>query len=134
KLVIGPAGENLVKYACIVSEERAAGRGGLGEVMGSKNLKAITCEGKNIVKPYDKEKFMAINKKWVQALKKHPLTGEQLPRLGTAGLLSSMNVKKLLAIKNFSAGQFEGADKISGELMAENRLIKNKGCISCPIQ
>lgn len=134
KLVIGPAGENLVKYACIVSEERAAGRGGLGAVMGSKNLKAITCEGKNIVKPYDKEKFMAINKKWVQALKKHPLTGEQLPRLGTAGLLSSMNVKKLLATKNFSAGQFEGADKISGEFMAENRLIKNKGCISCPIQ
>ncbi|MFW5780297.1 MAG: aldehyde ferredoxin oxidoreductase N-terminal domain-containing protein, partial [Bacillota bacterium] len=45
KIVIGPAGENLVRYACIVSEERAAGRGGLGAVMGSKNLKAVVAEG-----------------------------------------------------------------------------------------
>lgn len=134
KIVIGPAGENLVKYACIISEERAAGRGGLGAVMGSKNLKGVIAEGKNIAKPINKEKFMKINNKWTKMLTSHPLTGEQLPKLGTGGLLSAMNVKKILATKNFSAGQFDGFEKISGEYLAENHLVKNKGCISCPIK
>ncbi len=134
KLVIGPAGENLVRYACIISDERAAGRGGLGAVMGSKNLKAITAEGKNIPKPFNQEKFRKTVRGWTKKLMSHPLTGEQLPKLGTAGLLSTMNMKKILATKNFSAGQFKGADKISGEYLAENYLIKNKGCISCPIK
>lgn len=134
KIVIGPAGENLVKYACIISEERAAGRGGLGAVMGSKNLKAISASGKQVFPPHNKEKFMAINKKWTKILLAHPLTGEQMPKLGTAGLLSAMNIKNILATKNFSEGHFEGADNISGEHLAEKYLIKNKGCISCPIK
>lgn len=134
KIVIGPAGENLVRYACIVSEERAAGRGGLGAVMGSKNLKAVTAAGKKTPDSKDKEKLMAFNKKWTGILKKHPLTGEQLPKLGTAGLLTTMNMKHILATKNFSKGQFEGYEKISGEYMAENLLVKNKGCVTCPIQ
>ncbi len=134
KIVIGPAGENLVKYACIISDERAAGRGGLGAVMGSKNLKAVTATGKVINKPRDKEKFMAINKKWTKALQAHPLTGSQMPKLGTAGLVTGMNAHHILATKNFKYGQFEGFEKISGEYLAEKYLIKNKGCISCPIQ
>lgn len=134
KIVIGPAGENLVKYACIISDERAAGRGGLGAVMGSKNLKAVTASGKNICKPFNKEKFMEINKKWTKALLAHPLTGSQMPKLGTAGLVTGMNARHILATKNFKYGQFDGFEKISGEYLAEKYLIKNKGCISCPIQ
>jgi aldehyde:ferredoxin oxidoreductase len=134
KIVIGPAGENLVRYACIVSEERAAGRGGLGAVMGSKNLKAIVAQGNFVSQAKDKEKLKKLSKKWVKKLKEHPLTGEQLPKLGTAGLISKMHFKNLLATKNFSYGQFEGHDKINGEYMAEHHLIKNSGCISCPIK
>ncbi|MFW5780652.1 MAG: aldehyde ferredoxin oxidoreductase C-terminal domain-containing protein, partial [Bacillota bacterium] len=64
----------------------------------------------------------------------HPFTGEQLTKLGTSGLISKMNFKKILATKNFSKGQFEGHDKINGEYMAENHLVKNNGCITCPIK
>jgi|AGTN01.1.fsa_nt_gi Aldehyde:ferredoxin oxidoreductase len=134
KLVIGPAGEHLVRYACAISNERAAGRGGIGAVMGSKNLKAMTAAGTKILESYDKEALRELIKNWVAKLKKHPLTGRQLPRLGTAGLISPMQHKHILATKNFSAGQFDGYRTISGEEMAEKHLVKNTGCMTCPIQ
>jgi len=134
KLVIGPAGENLVRYACAVSEERAAGRGGIGAVFGSKKLKAIVADGKVTQPIYNADKFNELRKSWTLHLRDHPLTGEQLPKLGTAALLASMQQKRILATRNFSAGQFEGYKSISGEEMAEKYLVKNKGCFSCPIQ
>lgn len=134
KIVIGPAGENLVRFAAIVSEERVAGRAGAGAVMGSKNLKAVTASGTRMVEARDREKLKGINKRWVASLRKHPLTGVQLPRLGTAGLLSSMNVRKMLATRNYKFGQFKDFEKISGEYLAEKHLIRNKGCVTCPIQ
>ncbi|MCL2629906.1 MAG: aldehyde ferredoxin oxidoreductase family protein [Firmicutes bacterium] len=137
KLVIGPAGEKLVRYACIINEERAAGRGGLGAVFGSKNLKAVTASGKKGPEAYDKEKLQEFNKKWVKALKDHPLTGKQLPQLGTAGLLTAMQMKHMLATKNFAKGQYEDYEKLSGDYLAENfhrKDAKGKSCKSCPIQ
>lgn len=134
KLVIGPAGENLVRYACAVSNDRAAGRGGIGAVMGSKNLKAITANGTNQTNIYNADKLNALKKKWTMRLKAHPLTGVQLPKLGTSALLSTMQQKNLLATKNFNAGNFDSYRSITGEEMAEKYLIKNKGCITCPIQ
>ena len=134
KLVIGPAGENLVRYACAVSDERAAGRGGVGAVMGSKNLKAIAVTGTKNPAVYDEKALAKVKRKWTKRLKSHPLTGEQLPRLGTAALIASMQQKRLLATKNFSDGRFPGYASISGEELAEKFLIRNKGCISCPIQ
>lgn len=134
KIVIGPAGENLVKFACAVSGERASGRCGVGAVMGSKNLKGIVCFGVKAVEAYDREGLNKINRIWVDRLKSHPITGKQLPRLGTAGLVSTMNAKHLLATKNYSAGRYEHFDKVSGETLAEEKLVRNKGCISCPIQ
>lgn len=134
KLVIGPAGENLVRYACAVSDERAAGRGGVGAVMGSKNLKAITVTGTKNPAVYDEKALAKVKRKWTKRLKSHPLTGEQLPRLGTAALIASMQQKRLLATKNFSDGRFPGYASISGEELAEKFLVRNKGCISCPIQ
>jgi len=134
KIVIGPAGENLVKYSSIFSDERAAGRGGVGAVMGSKNLKAVVVSGTNIAQPYNKDKAKEHYKKWVFALKKHPLTGKQLPMLGTAGLVSAMNARNILASRNFTRGRFEDFEKISGEYLAEKYLITHKGCITCPIQ
>ncbi len=134
KLVIGPAGENLVKYASIVSEERVAGRAGIGAVMGSKNLKAVTASGTVTVEVKQKKRLKEINKKWVEALKSHPMTGIRLPRFGTAGLLKSMNAKHMLATRNYKKGQFGNYEKLSGEYIADKYLIKNKGCVTCPIQ
>ncbi|MCR5072562.1 MAG: aldehyde:ferredoxin oxidoreductase, partial [Clostridiales bacterium] len=74
KIVIGPAGENLVRYASVVSNERMAGRGGVGAVMGFKNLKGITVSGNHTVSVYDREKLDRLNRSWVRYLKSHPLT------------------------------------------------------------
>ncbi len=134
RLVIGPAGENLVKYAGIVSDERAAGRTGLGSVLGWKNLKAIAVYGTKTVPMANKEKSQEWIKKWVAYLQKHPLTGKQLPRMGTAGLVSSMQMIGILSTKNYSAGQFEDFEQVSGERLAEEYNITNKGCLTCPIR
>lgn len=134
KIVIGPAGENLVKYAGIFSGERAAGRAGLGAVMGFKNLKAVAIKGTKRVKIHNKDKTKVIYKDWIASLRKHPLTGEQLPKIGTAGLLSRMNAKKILATRNFKYGQYDDFKMVSGEYLKEKFLVKNKGCISCPIK
>ena len=134
KLCIGPAGENLVKYAGIISDERAAGRTGLGAVLGWKGLKAITVSGSKTVPIYNKEKTTAWCKKWFAYLQSHPLTGKQLPRVGTAGLVSSMQMHGLLSTKNYSAGQYEDFEKVSGETLAEDYNIRNSGCLTCPIR
>ena len=134
RLCIGPAGENLVKYASIVSDERSAGRTGLGAVLGWKNLKAITVTGTKTVPVFDKEKTTAWCKKWFAYLQGHPLTGRQLPKLGTAGLTSSMQMHGILATKNYAAGQFEDFDMVSGETLAEEHNITNRGCLTCPIR
>ena len=134
KLCIGPAGENLVKYAGIFSDERAAGRTGLGAVLGWKGLKAITVTGTKAVPVYNKEKSTEWCKKWVAYLQNHPLTGKQLPKVGTAGLVSSMQMCGLLSTRNYSAGQYEHFEDVSGERLAEEFNIKNSGCLTCPIR
>lgn len=134
KIVIGPAGESQVKYAGIFSEERAAGRGGVGAVMGSKNLKAVVARGTHKVEVHDRMRVKEINKSWTLFLRRHPLSGPQLTALGTAGLLANMNARRMLATRNYSAGQFKDFEKVSGEYLAEHYLIKNRGCVTCPIQ
>lgn len=133
-MVIGPAGENMVKFAGLFSEERTAGRAGMGAVLGSKNVKGLYAEGCLGNCAYDKEAMQKTCSKWVRRLRKHPLTGGQLPRLGTAGLVTQMQQKKVLATKNFSAGTYEGFEGVSGETLTEKYLITNKGCCFCPIQ
>lgn len=134
KMVIGPAGENLVRYASIVSGERIAGRCGVGAVMGSKNLKAVVARGDKTIPVSDRQKASRVFKEWVELLRSHPLTGSQLPKLGTAGLVAPMNMHNILATKNFRFGRFENFELVSGEFMYEKYLVKNRGCLSCPIQ
>lgn len=133
KMVIGPAGENKVLYACVFSNERTAGRGGVGAVFGDKMLKAVTAFGTRKIKVAHREELNELNKKWVNTLKKHPLTGRQLPALGTAGLIAPMQAHSILATKNFTYGKFDGFEKISGEELAEKHLIRNAACTSCVI-
>ena len=134
KLVIGTAGENLVRYAAAASGERMGGRCGTGAVLGSKNLKAIIAFGKKQPEIAEPEKFKAFIKKWIAFIKKHPMTGDALPKYGSAGLVNKANASYALPTHNFKYGHYEKADATSGETLAETRLVKNNGCISCPIR
>jgi len=134
QMVIGPAGENLVLYSAVVSGERAAGRTGVGAVFGWKNLKGIAVTGNhefNIKQPEKMEKWC---EKWFKYLRSHPLTGNQLPRLGTAGLVSSMQMRGMLSTKNYNYGQYDDFELVNGETLAEERNVVNKGCLTCPIK
>ena len=134
KICIGPAGENLVLYASIVSNDRVSGRGGTGALMGWMRLKAVCAGGNKDVPVRDPEQMLAHSKKWFAYLRKHPLTGEQLPKFGTAGLVSAMQMRQILATKNYTYGQYDDFEKISGEELAAKYNIVNKGCLSCPIR
>ena len=134
KLCIGPAGENLVRYSAVISDERAAGRTGMGAVLGWKNVKAIAVCGNHDIPVHDPAATKKWCQKWFRYLRNHPLTGNQLPRMGTAGLVSSMQMRGLLATKNYTEGRFEHFHKVNGETLAEEYNIVNKGCLSCPIK
>lgn len=134
KLVIGIAGEHLVRYAGVFSEERAAGRGGIGAVFGYKNLKGIVASGSNSIELFNQEGFKTHNQAWIKQLRSHYLTGERLPLYGTAGLVRSMQSHNLLATRNYSSGTYDEYEKISGETLRSEYLEKNSGCVTCPIQ
>ncbi|MBR4726617.1 MAG: aldehyde:ferredoxin oxidoreductase, partial [Clostridia bacterium] len=134
RLVIGPAGENKVLYACVFSNERTAGRGGVGAVFGDKKLKAVTAFGTKLPALHNEEKLKVLNGKWTKLLHTHPLTGRQLPKLGSAGLVAPMQAHSILATKNFSAGRYDGFEKVSGEELAENHLVSNGACTGCVIR
>lgn len=134
KAVIGPAGENGVRYASVFSQERAAGRGGTGAVMGSKKLKAVTASGGQPIRFADREKNAEANRQWIALLRNHPITGGILPELGTANLLRRMQRRSILATRNFGQGSWDDYDLVSGERLAEYHLIKNTGCLGCPIR
>ncbi len=134
QICIGPAGENLVRYAGIVSDERSAGRTGLGAALGWKNIKAITAAGNKLAPVHDKDKTRKWMKKWVKYLQAHPFTGEKMPQYGTANIVKPMQQNAQLATRNYAAGTFSEYEKVSGEALAEQYNIKNKGCISCPIR
>jgi len=134
KLVIGPAGEHLVRYAAAVSGERVAGRCGAGAVLGAKKIKAIVAYGTQPPEVCHREKFAKYVKKWVHFLRNHPMTGESLPNYGSAGLVSKANATNALPTHNFKYGHFKEASAVSGETLADKYLIRNSSCISCPIR
>jgi aldehyde:ferredoxin oxidoreductase len=130
---IGPAGEQRLSAACINCADpkgrpgRAAGRGGLGALMGSKKIKAIVVDDKDAprVPVADPEAFKKANKRWVEILRGHPVTSQGLPAYGTAVLINIINEAGALPTKNFRYGRFEHAQEISGERIAE--LIQERG-------
>ncbi|MEG1633498.1 MAG: aldehyde ferredoxin oxidoreductase family protein [Oscillospiraceae bacterium] len=134
KLVIGPAGENLVRYASAVSGERVAGRCGGGAVLGSKNLKALVAYGSMRPEICKREKFDRYVARWVKFIRSHPMTGQSLPLYGSAGLLAKANASNALPTHNFKYGHFDQFNAVSGETLTETRLLRNSGCVSCPIR
>ncbi len=133
---IGQAGENLVRFACVINDKnRAAGRSGVGAVMGSKNLKAVVVKGYEKIHAKDQEKFLEIVKSKVKKLNDHPVTGEALPKLGTKVLDNIINEHGAYPTRNFQDGVFESTNEISGEALVEKGYLKkNKGCYACPIK
>jgi aldehyde:ferredoxin oxidoreductase len=142
---IGQAGEMKMSAASIAFTDmeqrptRHAGRGGVGAVMGSKGVKLIVLDDEGMSKrqPADPDKFREANKAFVQGLKKHPVCGEGLPAYGTNVLTNVVNEAGGYPTHNFSAGQFKGAAKISGEAQAELETSRgglathgcHKGCV-----
>jgi aldehyde:ferredoxin oxidoreductase len=134
KLVIGPAGENLVRYAAAASGERMGGRCGVGAVLGSKNVKAIIAYGTMKPEIHNQKKFDKFIGKWTKFIRNHPMTGQALPRYGSAGLVNKANASNALPTHNFKYGHSDKADAVSGETLAETLLTRNSGCVSCPIR
>ena len=131
---IGPAGENLVLLANIINDKhRAPGRGGMGAVMGSKNVKALVVRGTKGVRVADKEAFLDAVKQARAKLAAHPVTSGGLPLYGTNVLVNILNQSGGLPTRNFQTGVFEGADKIGGETQRDTRLHRNKGCFGCTV-
>lgn len=139
---IGRAGEAGVLYACIVNDlHRAAGRSGVGTVMGSKNLKAVAIRGTQGVGGIANPKeFMKVTFEKKKVLADNPVTGQGLPKYGTQVLMNVINEIGALPTRNHRDIQFEGASKISGEAMHEKRptdgktnLVTNQACFGCTI-
>ncbi len=133
-MAIGVAGENLVKFASVVSQERMHGRTGMGAVMGSKNLKGMVARGNQKVPLHNPDGFKQVIKNWIKMLQNHPATGDFAPRYGTAGFLTSLSMHNALPTKNFTSGSYADAYSIGGERLADEFLVKNYGCQSCPIR
>ena len=139
---IGRAGENGVLYACIVNDlHRAAGRSGVGAVMGSKNLKAVAVRGtQGVAGIKDAKAFMKAATAAKKALADNAVTGQGLPTYGTQVLMNVINEMGALPTRNHRDVQFEDARKISAEAMREKRptdgraqLVTNAACFGCTI-
>jgi aldehyde:ferredoxin oxidoreductase len=144
---IGPAGEMKMSAASIACTDmemrptRHAGRGGVGAVMGSKQVKAIILDdtGAKMRSPKDPEAFKDASKKWVDGIRKHPVTGQGLPAYGTNVLTNVINEAGGYPTHNFMWGRFAGCSKISGETQAETENARggegsathgcHRGCI-----
>jgi aldehyde:ferredoxin oxidoreductase len=132
---IGPAGEKRVRFAAIMNDKhRAAGRSGVGAVMGSKHLKAVVVKGSGRVPLADPEGFKAFNKKVLdtfrEAVKETPLG---LTVNGTAGVVMATQNFGVLPTRNWQQGTFDGWEKIHGEELTRRFLKKNSACYACPI-
>ena len=138
---IGLAGENGVLYAAIVNDlDRAAGRSGVGAVMGSKNLKAVVVRGTVGVTVNDPMALMKTSNVAKEILAEHAVTGTGLPTHGTQVLMNVVNEVGALPTHNSRDVQFDGASDIGAEAMAEVResdgeanLVSNHACFGCPI-
>ncbi len=139
---IGIAGENQVLFACVVNDlHRAAGRSGVGAVMGSKNLKAVAIRGTQGVSGVkDFKEFLKVTTEKKKILAENGVTGAGLPKYGTQVLMNVINEIGALPTRNHKDIQFEGAGKISAEAMYEKRptdgkthLVTNAACFGCTI-
>ncbi|MCK5202616.1 MAG: aldehyde ferredoxin oxidoreductase, partial [Desulfobacterales bacterium] len=133
--VIGPAGEKLVLFASIMNDrDRAAGRAGVGAVMGAKKLKGVAVRGTKKVSMASEERFKEMNQKYRGRFKDVKKSGPYpLTTHGTAITVVATQTHGVFPTRNFQTGQFEEWEAIYGEALTEKYLVKAKACFSCPI-
>lgn len=130
---IGPAGENLVSYACIVNTAaRAAGRGGTGCVMGSKKLKAVAVKGSRMPAAADHEKFVSLLDEARQTFKNWDRT-KHWRNDGTAGAITLASEQGRQAVRNYREGMFPEADKLGAAASRETAWARDFACYCCPL-
>jgi aldehyde:ferredoxin oxidoreductase len=130
---IGPAGERLVKFALVNTERyRHAGRGGVGAVMGSKNLKAIAVKGSGSIRIHDLESFMETARESRRAILENQ-TIRARRRWGTTRSVLFSSDQDLFPTRNFSEATFEGAESLSAEVFEKRFWVKHKACHGCPV-
>ncbi len=133
-LVIGPAGENKVFYANACSGHRFLGRGGIGAVLGSKNIKAIVAVGKKMKLVGVKDAALQVVKKTgTKFINNNRVTSVEYRNYGTNSHVNQCNKANILPVRNFKAGSHPEAHKVSGELYAEKYTTKHKTCKPCTI-
>ncbi|MBM3293702.1 MAG: aldehyde ferredoxin oxidoreductase family protein [Candidatus Aminicenantes bacterium] len=131
---IGPAGENRVLFAAVMNDkDRAAGRGGMGAVMGGKNLKAVAASGNRAVAIADPAGYKDLTARLDRIVDKNPVTGKSLQVLGTSVLVNIINAHGMFPTENFRRGVFNDAEGTSGEKIAETLLERQSACYKCPI-
>ena len=131
----GPAAENLVRFSAVThTAHRAAGRTGLGAVMGSKRLKAIAAKGEEKIKieVADPGRIKELSRKIVAETFSNTST-KALRKYGQAGAIPDLQDQGILPTRNFRSGVFEGAGKISGQTMAETVRVDTEACPRCPV-
>ncbi len=135
-LQIGPAGENLVRYAGITNDLRHFnGRNGLGAVMGSKNLRAIAARGSQRYQSlaFDAKTLMSIGGKLAKTVKENPLSWDLQAR-GTPGLVEPLNTGGILPTRNFRQGAFEGVDEVKWEAYEREIFTASRTCYACAVR
>lgn len=129
---IGPAGENLVRFAAIMHDYRAAARTGLGAVMGSKNLKAIAVRGDFRPEAADQETFLNLSLEGRKREVSHKFAPSTM-KYGTTILVELMNEIGRLPTRNFQSGVFERALEIGGERTVREFMVRKRACFNCPL-
>lgn len=133
-MVIGQAGENQVRFANIRSGHRFLGRGGMGAVLGAKNVKGMVAKGNEYkIVPVDKEKFRKSNRRFFQYINHNFVTAGSFRDYGTNANLNAGNAAGILPIRNFTGGNHGLASKVSGETMAERFNTRHDTCKPCAI-
>ncbi len=133
-LNIGPAGEKLSLISAVMNDRtRAAGRSGVGAVMGSKNLKAVVVRGTKKVETADPDRVKEVLRDATKKIREHGVTGQGLPTYGTAILVNIVNESGVYPTNNFQKAYFPTADATGGETLAEKYLKKKDPCYRCPI-
>ncbi|MCK5311766.1 MAG: aldehyde ferredoxin oxidoreductase, partial [Desulfobacteraceae bacterium] len=133
-VVIGPAGENLVRYANMGSGHRFLGRGGIGAVMGSKNLKAVRAQGGSyMIKPSDPKMFKKVKARAAKYIKQNDIT-DRYRNFGTSANVRDCLKAGILPVNNFKDGKHELGIQVSGEFMAEKHNTSHHTCKPCTIR
>ncbi len=133
-LIIGPAGENSVRYANIMSGHRFLGRGGMGAVLGSKNLKAIVAKGGHFkIVPKDKKAFAKHRKRAQKYIAQNPTTSVHYRNYGTSSIIGTANKAGSIPVNNFQFGSHVDSYQISGQGMEKKHHSKHHTCKPCSI-